>query len=52
LKKYEAYQKYNATFPSTWRARNCSSIVPLPMTLAYSAFERRIANSVNPITRC
>ena len=37
--KHQSYQQYNATFPTTWRIKDASSVLPLDITKAYSDFE-------------
>ena len=48
-KKYESYQKFNATFPATWRLKDASSIVPSDVCRQYSAFETHVARNYEPI---
>ena len=48
-KKYESYNKYNATFPGTWHIKNGKSIVPTKVCKAYSDFETSVAVEEDPI---
>ncbi len=47
--KYVSYQKYNQTFPSTWRVVDASGVVPYQATKNYSEFERSIASGYDAI---
>ena len=47
--KYNSYQKYNATFPSTWRVKDATSIIPFDACHQYSQFETSVASQEEPI---
>ena len=47
--KYQSYQDFNATFPTTWRISDASSIVPMQVTKEYSDFETMVATTYDPI---
>jgi thiaminase/transcriptional activator TenA len=47
--KYNSYQKYNATFPGTWRVKDATSIIPFDACHQYSEFETSIASKEDPI---
>jgi thiaminase/transcriptional activator TenA len=47
--KHKTYEKYNTTFPTTWRVRDGASIVPYDITRQYSDFETRVAAQEDPI---
>jgi thiaminase/transcriptional activator TenA len=49
LAKHHGYRKYNESFPSTWRIRDASSVVPLDVCREYSAFERHVVSQEDPI---
>lgn len=49
LKKYQGYEKYNATFPTTWHIKNADGIVPSEICKLYSAFESNVAKYQDPI---
>jgi thiaminase/transcriptional activator TenA len=47
--KHDGYRKYNESFPSIWRVRDPSSIVPLDVCREYSGFEKSVAAQEDPI---
>ena len=47
--KYTSYTDYNKTFPTTWRVKDATSIVPTSVCKAYTAFEDEICNNEAPI---
>jgi thiaminase (transcriptional activator TenA) len=49
LAKHHGYEKYNATFPTTWRVRDPGSIVPFDACHQYAEFESRVASQEDPI---
>jgi thiaminase/transcriptional activator TenA len=49
LAKYDGYRTYNETFPSIWRVRDPSSIVPFDVCREYSGFEKSVVSGDDPI---
>jgi thiaminase/transcriptional activator TenA len=49
LAKYNSYQRYNTTFPQTWRIKDATSIIPFDVCLQYSEYETNIAADYDPI---
>jgi thiaminase/transcriptional activator TenA len=49
LRKYHAYQKYNATFPPVWHVKDAQCIAPLDVCKEYSRFESSVAANEDPI---
>jgi len=47
--KHKSYEKYNETFPQTWRVRNGASIVPYDVTRDYAGFESSVASQEDPV---
>lgn len=43
LKKYNSYQKYYATFPTTWHIKDANGIMPSDICKEYSEFESEVA---------
>ena len=48
-KKYESYDRYNATFPTTWSLKDASGIVPTEICRQYADFETKVATTQEPI---
>ncbi|TDQ23894.1 TenA family transcriptional regulator [Tenacibaculum caenipelagi] len=48
-KKYNSYQKYNDTFPKTWRIKDAEGIIPSEVCKLYSKFESMVASHQDPI---
>jgi thiaminase/transcriptional activator TenA len=48
-KKYEGYEKYNATFPEIWHIKDADGIVPSEVCKAYSEFESSVAQQQDAI---
>lgn len=47
--KHDSYDKYNATFPQTWRVRDGASVVPYDVCREYSDFETSVASGEDPV---
>ncbi|MCF4100020.1 hypothetical protein [Maritalea mediterranea] len=48
-KKLAGYQRYNATFPSTWHVASAADVTPPEITKAYSDFERKVVAQYDPV---
>lgn len=48
-KKYEGYESYNETFPTTWHIKDAGGIQPSAVCERYSNFESNIAKNEDPI---
>ncbi|HEU0012408.1 MAG TPA: hypothetical protein VFQ45_01925 [Longimicrobium sp.] len=47
--KAGSYEKYNATFPQTWRVKDGASIIPYEVCRRYSEFESAVAREQDPV---
>ena len=48
-KKYEGYESYNATFPTTWHIKDADGIQPSDVCEQYAEFESSVAQNQEPI---
>lgn len=47
--KATSYQSYNEVFPTTWRIKDGTNVLPYPATGQYADFESQIARGPDPI---